>query len=72
MEPVPPEIARLFEASEERRRKLAALPWPEKVKMVVRLQQMAAPILRARGIHVHPWELDEGEPPPADAAPSVG
>jgi hypothetical protein len=61
MGPVPPEIERLFEASEKRRRKLAALPWPEKVRMVVQLQRMAAPILRARGINVHVWELDEGE-----------
>lgn len=50
-----PEVARLFAAKEARRRELAALPFPEKVRAVVRLQQMAAPLLRARGRHVHVW-----------------
>ncbi len=43
-----PEIARLFAAKEARRRRLtAALPFPEKIRVVVRLQEMAAPVLRA-------------------------
>ena len=42
-------IARLIAAKEERRHNLAGLPFPEKVLIVVRLQQMAAPLLRARG-----------------------
>jgi len=48
MERLTPEIARLFAAKEERRHKLAALPFPEKVRAVVRMQEMAAPLLRAR------------------------
>jgi hypothetical protein len=44
-----PEIARLVAAKELRRRRLAALPFPDKVRMVVQLQHMTAPILRARG-----------------------
>ena len=52
-----PEIARLIAAKEQRRLKLAALPFPEKVRIVVKLQQMAAPLLRARGRAVSVWPL---------------
>lgn len=63
MESLTPEIARVLAAKEARRRKLAALPFPDKVRAVVRLQQMVAPILRARGLQVHVWKLeDESEP----------
>ena len=41
------------------RHKLAALPFPEKVRAVVCLQEMAAPVLRARGIKVCVWNLDD-------------
>ena len=34
---------------------------PEKVKAVMRMQQMAAPILRARGKKVRVWELEPSE-----------
>ena len=53
------EITRLFAAKEARRHKLAALPFPEKVRVVVRLQEMAAPVLRARGIKVRVWKLND-------------
>ena len=52
-----PEIARLFAAKEARRRRLAALTFPEKVRAVVRMQQMVAPILRARGKDVRVWAI---------------
>ena len=58
MDSLKPDIARLFAAKEARRRKLAALPFPEKVRAVVCLQEMAAPILRARGKKVRVWALD--------------
>ena len=57
MEPLKPQIRRLFAAKEARRRRLAALPFPEKVRVVVQLQQMAAPILRARGRRARLWVL---------------
>ncbi len=60
MEPVEslnPSIKRLFEAKEDRRRELAALPFPEKVKIIIRLQRMAEPILRRRGQNVTVWRL---------------
>jgi len=62
MDELSPEVSRLFAAKEERRRRLAALPFPEKVRAVVRLQQMVAPVLRARGKEVRVWDLEE-EPP---------
>ncbi len=52
-----PEIARLIAAKQQRRHKLAALPFPEKVRIVVQLQQMAAPVLRARGRPIRVWRL---------------
>ena len=62
MDTLKPEIVRLFTAKEARRHKLAALPFPEKVRIVVRLQEMAAPVLRARGIKVRVWNLDDRRP----------
>jgi hypothetical protein len=59
MDTLKPEIARLFDAKEARRHKLAALSFPEKVRAVVRLQEMAAPVLRARGRIVRVWNLDD-------------
>lgn len=55
MDDLNPSLARLFAAKEQRRHRLAALSFPEKVRAVVRLQEMAAPILRARGRQVQPW-----------------
>ncbi len=59
MDTLKPEIARLFAAKEARRHKLAALPFAEKVRIVVLLQRMAAPVLRARGVKVRVWNLDD-------------
>ncbi|MDX9868887.1 MAG: hypothetical protein RBT78_13290 [Kiritimatiellia bacterium] len=41
------------------RRRLADLPYPEKVRIVVELQKIAAPILKARGVTAIPWRLTE-------------
>lgn len=49
------EVARIFAAKEKRRLELARLPFPEKVRAVIQLQEMAATILRARGKIVKPW-----------------
>ena len=66
METLTPEIRRLFAAKEARRHRLAALPFPEKVRAVVRLQEMAAPILRMRGRAVRVWAI----PPAGDTSSS--
>jgi hypothetical protein len=38
--------------------RLAAMPFHEKVRAVVQMQKMAAPLLRSRGRHVRIWELE--------------
>ena len=58
MDKLPPEIARLIAAMERRRRELAALPFAEKVRIVVRMQRMVEPILGARGRPARVWALD--------------
>ena len=52
------EVARIFAAKEQRRQALARLPFPEKVRAVIQLQEIAATILRARGKHVRPWRIE--------------
>jgi len=52
-------LARLLQAKEERRKELARLPIEEKVKIVVRMRHMAAPLLREHGKDVHPWKINE-------------
>jgi hypothetical protein len=61
MDRLKPEIEKLFRAKEQRRARLAALPFHEKVQAVVQMQKMTAPLLRARGKLVRIWEL-----PPSD------
>lgn len=53
----------LFAAKERRRQALARLPIEEKIRVVVRLQALAAPLLRRRGRTVRCWMMD----PPRDA-----
>lgn len=45
-------------AKELRRMALSRLPYNEKVRIVVELQKMQAPILRARGVKVKVWDID--------------
>lgn len=52
------ELKRLFDAREQRRHHLAHLPIEEKIRAVVRLQEMAAPILRNRGKAARCWKLE--------------
>lgn len=46
-------------AKKERRLELARLPYAEKVKILIELQTIAAPILRARGKRVVIFRGDE-------------
>ena len=57
MDRLKPEIEKLFRAKEARRTRLAALPFHEKVRAVVQMQRMAAPLLRARGKKIRIWAL---------------
>jgi hypothetical protein len=58
MDRVNSKVAALFAAKKARRRKLARLPFPEKVRAVVRLQRIVAPLWRARGKQVAAWEIE--------------
>jgi hypothetical protein len=57
MAEIVPEVKRLFVAKELHRLMLATLPFPEKVRAVVRLQQLAAPLLRARIKQARVWSF---------------
>jgi len=50
-------IKDLFRAKKERRKNLAKLPIEEKVKILVRLQKLAAPLLLAQGLSRKPWKI---------------
>jgi hypothetical protein len=50
-------IDTIFEAKQKRREYLAKLPIEEKIKILVELQKMAVPILKARGLKRNPWRL---------------
>jgi hypothetical protein len=41
------------------REKMRNLPLPEKVRIVVELQKIAAPILRARGENPFVWQIED-------------
>ncbi len=56
-------IRRIAEAKAEYRRRRAALPFPEKIRILVRLQQRRAPIVRARGGTTRIWKIDFPETP---------
>jgi hypothetical protein len=58
MDHLRPDIARLLAAKNQRRRQLAALSFAQKVRLVIQLQEMVAPILRARGRSVRVWPMD--------------
>ncbi len=62
MDKLRPEIVRIIAAKERRRQRLAALPFADKVRVVVQMQQMVAPVLRARGRAVRVWALDNSNP----------
>jgi hypothetical protein len=52
------ELERSLEAKRERRLVLAKLPYTEKVKILIELQKISAPILRARGKRAFVFEQD--------------
>jgi len=60
------EIEKLLSAKEQRRAKLAALPFEEKVRAVVTMQRMVAPVLRARGEAVRVWDLERESSAPSE------
>jgi hypothetical protein len=51
------DLNQLLAGKQRRRHDLAGLPIEEKIRAVIRLQQLAAPILRQRGKIVRCWPL---------------
>jgi hypothetical protein len=68
METLTPELRALFVAKEQRRRLLAARPYPEKVQMLLQLQRMAVPLLRQRNARARVWSLGLTPRPPSSSA----
>lgn len=57
MEQIDPEIQKIFENKEKRRKELAALPWPEKVRILIQMQRMIVPLVRDRDPRACVWEI---------------
>lgn len=53
------DLNQLLAGKERRRHELARTPIEEKLRAVVRLQEMAAPILKQRGKMVRCWKLEK-------------
>ncbi len=51
------DLNQMLVGKQRRRHELARLPIEEKLRAVVRLQEMAAPILRLRGKTTRCWKL---------------
>ena len=61
MDEMKPAAKKAYAAKAERRKRLSALPIAEKVRILVRMQKMAAPLLKAQGREVRVWEVDSNE-----------
>ncbi|HEY9053475.1 MAG TPA: hypothetical protein VIO60_01510 [Rectinemataceae bacterium] len=61
MDSIKTELDRILAMKRARRSQLSALPFEQKVRLVVELQKIQAPILRARGINVKVWNLGDLE-----------
>ncbi len=48
---------RIIAVRNARRKRLAALPVHEKVRILVQMQEMAAPLLKARGKEARVWKI---------------
>jgi hypothetical protein len=64
-------IRQALAAKDAQRRRLRQLSFPEKVKVVIHLQKIAAPILAARGKTVLVWPEDGASNPVPAARPAV-
>ncbi|MBD3322034.1 MAG: hypothetical protein GF350_13130 [Chitinivibrionales bacterium] len=47
----------LFIRKQHRRKQLAAMPWPEKVKAIVQMQRMVYPIVKDRNKRACIWKI---------------
>jgi hypothetical protein len=52
-----PNLRRIIEHKHARRQQLARAPIEEKIRALIKLQELSAPILRRRGRNVRPWRI---------------
>ena len=62
MDTSPELLNRLFAAKADRRRELARADFAEQIRMLIRLQQMAADIAKTRGKVLRPWPASARRP----------
>ncbi len=55
-----PDLEKILAEKQARQQRLAAVPFPEKIRALVRLQAMAAPIQRAKGRTVRICQVTVG------------
>ena len=53
------EMEKIVAAKARRRQQLAQKSFPEKIRMLVELQKLLAPIEQARGRNVRVWEIHQ-------------
>ena len=51
-------LERYIKYKNKRREDLSKLSYEEKIKILLKLQKITAPLLQARGIKVKPWEIE--------------
>ena len=61
MDPMKAVMEQIADGKARRRKALAALPFPEKIHILVRMQERRAPIMRARGLAPRVWRIEEEE-----------
>lgn len=53
-----PQLQHIFDAKEQRRKELAALPYTDKLRILLKLQRMADVGRAARGLPPKAWPFD--------------
>lgn len=57
MDPLEAEFWKAIEAKERRRKELAALPYAEKLRILIRMQKMIYPIVKDRDPRACVWQI---------------
>jgi hypothetical protein len=52
-----PNLTHILEHKHARRQQLARAPIEEKIRALIKLQEISVPILRKRGRNVRPWRI---------------
>ncbi|MBN1517326.1 hypothetical protein JXA32_12255 [Candidatus Sumerlaeota bacterium] len=52
-----PAFEKMIQGKSQRRKELSALPWPEKVRILIQMQRMIVPIVRHRDSRACVWSI---------------